>query len=656
MKTLDYRRYLDKVYGAFLGKTVVGTMGAPFEGIKMPLDLPFRREMIDAMLPNDDLDLQVLWLDVVEKHGADFTSYDLLKRFCKYCDYNPGEYAIMRKNYNRGIYPPLSGKFCNDFYTTGMGCPIRSEIWACLAPLSPELAAEYASRDGQLDHIGDSIEAECFFAALESAAFFESDLRKLIDIGLEVSQKTYTTAPAGQDSRFRRLVFDTLRWCEEYDDVKRILRKILAKYGHPDCTNMYQNVGITLTALLKGNLDIIKIGMDCINCGFDTDCTCATAGAIIGLIKGADAMIREYNLQDVRYVLGVRSERRSDSVRDLAEDIALLGAALNGGAITGAPQKDFVFARSQSPLAFRVIYDDDSPVFHPGKSCGLTLTVTNESNEPRQGEIHVCGTALCDSFSCDLAAGERTSRHYTVEFPADAKTVSERNLYHATYQGNAEEQHFTFGIVGALPWKVTGPIWHTDPICTTELLMENDYQYRKIIAAVPYDGNRRDISRRFHLNMAADTETAFCDPDRLFAPYDEEADTEYEESVFYQTEDAFRIDDFSGFSAPATYYLSREILVPEDRNVFLQIGHTAPFAIWLNGELLARRDSCDTWTAENVHLDGIRLRAGINRIVLRLTRVNGDAKYNFTFAKGNTCAEHYVDNVAVLPENFGRTT
>ena len=100
-------------------------MGAPFEGVKMPLELPFRREMIDTMLPNDDLDLQVLWLDVVEKYGADFTSYDLQKRFCEYCDYNPGEYAIMRKNYNRGIYPPLSGKFCNDFYTTGMVSGLR---------------------------------------------------------------------------------------------------------------------------------------------------------------------------------------------------------------------------------------------------------------------------------------------------------------------------------------------------------------------------------------------------------------------------------------------------------------------------------------------------------------------------------------------------
>ena len=47
----------------------------------------------DAMVGNDDLDLQILWLDVLEKKGADFTSYDLLECFVNNCRYSPGEYA-----------------------------------------------------------------------------------------------------------------------------------------------------------------------------------------------------------------------------------------------------------------------------------------------------------------------------------------------------------------------------------------------------------------------------------------------------------------------------------------------------------------------------------------------------------------------------------
>ena len=63
MRTISYQAYLDKIYGCFIGKAVSGNIGAPYEGVKMPLELAFRPEMIDCSLPNDDLDLQVLWLD-----------------------------------------------------------------------------------------------------------------------------------------------------------------------------------------------------------------------------------------------------------------------------------------------------------------------------------------------------------------------------------------------------------------------------------------------------------------------------------------------------------------------------------------------------------------------------------------------------------------
>ncbi len=91
---INYNEYLDKVFGCFLGKTVCGTIGAPFEGVKMPMEIPFKPEMINIMLPNDDLDLQVLWLDVAEQKGPDFTSYDLLERFVSHCDYSPGDMLL----------------------------------------------------------------------------------------------------------------------------------------------------------------------------------------------------------------------------------------------------------------------------------------------------------------------------------------------------------------------------------------------------------------------------------------------------------------------------------------------------------------------------------------------------------------------------------
>ncbi|HVK04187.1 MAG TPA: ADP-ribosylglycohydrolase family protein [Armatimonadaceae bacterium] len=295
-KQLPYAVYLDKVYGAWLGKGVGGTLGAPYEGRKQQFEYAFDRRAVQVMLPNDDLDLQVLWLDVLERVGIDFTSDDLADSFLANCPYSPGEYAYFKKNYARGIRPPESGRFNNRYYVNGMGCPIRSEVWACVAPGDPELAAELAGRDGVLDHAGDSVYAEQYLAAVESAAFFESDVVGLL--------KEYLPL-LGADTRIRRLADDALRWSEGESDWRAVRALILRDYGHPDCTNLYQNIGFTILCLVHGRADFIESEMIALNCGFDTDCSCATAGALLGIVSGGAA----------RDVHGELERRVRDAVR-----------------------------------------------------------------------------------------------------------------------------------------------------------------------------------------------------------------------------------------------------------------------------------------------------------------------------------------------------
>ncbi len=652
MNRITYSTYLDKIYGCFLGKTVIGTLGAPYEGIKMPLELPFKPEMVNTMLPNDDLDLQVLWLDVAEKYGKNFTSDQLLDRFVNYCDYSPGEYAVMRKNHARGIHPPYSGAFCNDFYISGMGCPIRSEIWACLAPLNPELAADYAFRDGVLDHWGESVYGEQFFAALEAAAFGmdeeSCDLYALIDVGLSV-------IPA--QCKFRDLVNDTVAWCRQYDDVKRILRKILHKFGHPDCTNLFQNIGITLTALLKGNLDAIKTGMDALNCGFDTDCTCATAGAVIGIIRGARSLQAEYGWGDIKFVLGVRSDRRSDSVFDFSEDVAILGKIWNADLIEGGAPKDYGF-EEPDPVAVWVEY----PAFSDGRpDCSIALGET-KTLQICLGAPALAGEALTytvsglcvveENGSVILQESEMSRILLNISVPADLPELPEANLYTFSYIVAGKEYTYTFGLVGATPWKAVGPIWRTDPVCTTEKLQKVPNYWHLMSPGYRYKGDGTDIVRRFHLNMAADTDTPYLSMADLLKPLDPEADTKYEETLFSQREDSFRLDDIYGFSAPSVCYLVRGLISPVDETVCVQMGHSAPFSLYINGELICERRDCDTWDAENVHVQNIHVRKGVNTVVLRLTRVNADAKYNLIFSYGATCATHVTHYASVNPNSF----
>ncbi|MDD3925649.1 MAG: ADP-ribosylglycohydrolase family protein, partial [bacterium] len=61
-------RYSDKIYGCWLGKSIGGTMGLQMEGseefLTGPLELPCRMEA------NDDLDLQLVWLDLLNEKGV----------------------------------------------------------------------------------------------------------------------------------------------------------------------------------------------------------------------------------------------------------------------------------------------------------------------------------------------------------------------------------------------------------------------------------------------------------------------------------------------------------------------------------------------------------------------------------------------------------
>ena len=103
MYRIDYKDYLDKVHGGWLGKCLGGAAGAPVEGFKRLNDINDFREIMNPELPNDDLDLQLLWLDVLQKKGLDISGRDLGEARDKSCWYPMMEYGFIRK-ITRGEY------------------------------------------------------------------------------------------------------------------------------------------------------------------------------------------------------------------------------------------------------------------------------------------------------------------------------------------------------------------------------------------------------------------------------------------------------------------------------------------------------------------------------------------------------------------------
>ena len=271
----DESTYRKKALGAWLGKAVGGTLGAPWEGCRGPLALSFYDPVPTDMVPNDDIDLQVVWACRLATDWRGVVSYaNFSDAWLRNIGFALDEYGGAKRNLARGIPAPHSGAYDNAF-TDGMGAAIRSEIWALLAPEDPATAARLARVDASVDHAGAGVHAEQFLAALESALFGTSDLRAAIDAGL-------AQIPPG--SRLARAIADTVRLCDEGGDFASVRAAILRDRGSENFTDVSMNLSFEVAALLLGGGDFARTVCLAANFGRDTDCTGATVGAILGIL------------------------------------------------------------------------------------------------------------------------------------------------------------------------------------------------------------------------------------------------------------------------------------------------------------------------------------------------------------------------------------
>jgi ADP-ribosylglycohydrolase len=280
VSVLNEADYYRIVYGGWLGKNIGGTLGAPVEGRKELLELSFYPVLPEGPLENDDLDLQLVWLHALEQYGPRITAKELGQEWLEHVFFPFDEYGYALTNLRRGLIAPVAGAFNNPF-TNGMGSPIRSEIWAMTAPGAPEVAAYYAYQDAIVDHAGgEGVYGEMFFAALESAVFFEKDRDRLIEIGMQYIP---------EDSRTAAALKDLLVWHQEGQSWTEARELILEKHGSDNFTDAPQNIAFTILGWLYGD-NFEDAILKAVNCGYDTDCTAATLGAILGMLHGPEGL------------------------------------------------------------------------------------------------------------------------------------------------------------------------------------------------------------------------------------------------------------------------------------------------------------------------------------------------------------------------------
>jgi hypothetical protein len=224
---------------------------------------------------------------------------------------------------------------------------------------------------------------------MKAEAFFESEMERLIDFGLANIPESSRLL---QCIRFvRSLHAQELSWVEAR-------RHMLEHFGDPDASKAVQNLGITILALLYGGGNFGRTQLIALNCGYDTDCTCATAGAILGIIGGTTGIPEHWKWQaEDTFVVGIDVQRPSDRISDLATDTCRVGVAvacsLNPStAIVAVPATLGVDRINIDPPAQPVTISVDylgKPILDPQQPTQVRLELHNRSGQ-RRGVVCSC--------------------------------------------------------------------------------------------------------------------------------------------------------------------------------------------------------------------------------------------------------------------------
>lgn len=299
---MDKRTLRDKILGCFNGKNVGGTLGAPLEGKNGFFDIEYfiQPNIVNNPLPNDDLDLQISSLNAVRRFGRCVSSEILAEYYNIFVNPSWAEYGVGKSNLRRGIPTPICGYHANS-YKDSCGSFIRSEIWACLCPGHPELATRYAYFDSSIDHADEGTYGEVFWAAVQSAAFVESDINKLIDIGLSyipcqsalykgitLVKSCYENGKAYEEAR--DIIFKEIAGAFSYQHTRLKDIKLTQYSPAPAGFDAPQNIAIAILGLLYGEGDFGKSMLLAVNCGEDADCTAGSLAATLGIILGNSAL------------------------------------------------------------------------------------------------------------------------------------------------------------------------------------------------------------------------------------------------------------------------------------------------------------------------------------------------------------------------------
>ncbi|WP_077540400.1 ADP-ribosylglycohydrolase family protein [Sedimentisphaera cyanobacteriorum] len=284
---------VDRIEGMWLGQIVANMAGRSTEG-HYSGSSPNPAESVDWDLRgpddywpgDDDTDIEYIAMDTLEQYGANPTGQQLAWQWLDHINSSgSGVYISNRQAWSLmgdGYIPPETGSRHRNMHWYSIDSQITTEIIGAVYPGLTQGTVDTVYTFANISNAGYPVHAAQFYGAMYSMAYFESDIKTLVENALDILPAT---------SRSYDVVSDVLSWYEadmaEGTPNWRETRSLLYDYyGSGDFANgRYHNwiestvnLGATVLCLLYGDGDYKNTAQIGILAGWDCDCNPATAG------------------------------------------------------------------------------------------------------------------------------------------------------------------------------------------------------------------------------------------------------------------------------------------------------------------------------------------------------------------------------------------
>lgn len=297
-RTLSREALRDKIRGAWAGQMIGVSYGAPTEFRFMGKinETTIKPDNLTNAILQDDLYVEMTFARVMDTIGLNATTADYGEAFrnSKYELWHAN--AGARRNLNRGLVAPLSGDPRYNIHADDIDFQIEADFIGIMCPGLPRVSNQYCARVGRVMNYGDGLYGGMFVCGMYSAAYFESDPRKVVAAGL-------ACIPAR--SPYAQLIRDLLAWsAQESNDWRKVWHQVEAKWDKddvcPDGVFNAFNIDAKLNGayiafgLLYGQGDWQRTMEIATRCGQDSDCNPSSAMGVLGAMIGFAKIPEQY--------------------------------------------------------------------------------------------------------------------------------------------------------------------------------------------------------------------------------------------------------------------------------------------------------------------------------------------------------------------------